>query len=115
MSSLMQQSMDDGKFWFHELVYSCLVCADNSAWTSIREVVSNLDDFATVPESELNAFVEGKMEPLRQYELEWQELKESIDEKNAQFQALRAKVEREDRERSISKYMKEINSFCLEC
>jgi hypothetical protein len=99
MSSLMQQSMDDGKFWFHELVYACFESANNPAWTAIREIIPNLDEFTTVTDTELNAFVQGKMEQLRQYDLEWGIMKEDIDKKNAEFQALKEKVEREDKER----------------
>ena len=62
MSSLMQQSMDNGKFWFHELVYSSFESADNPAWAAIREIIPNLNEFAIVTDTELNAFVEGKME-----------------------------------------------------
>ncbi|KAH9222569.1 hypothetical protein DL95DRAFT_420989 [Leptodontidium sp. 2 PMI_412] len=69
MSSLLQQSMDDGKFWFHELVYSSFESADNPAWAAIRGIIPNLNDLAIVTDTELNAFVEGKMEQLRQYDL----------------------------------------------
>ena len=98
MSSLMQQSMDNGKFWFHELVYSSFESADNPAWAAIREIIPNLNEFAIVTDTELNDFVEGKMEQLRQYDLEWGIMKEDIDKKNAQFEALKEKVEREDKE-----------------
>jgi hypothetical protein len=37
--------------------------------------------------------VEGKMEQLRQYDLEWGIMKEDIDKKNAEFEALKEKVE----------------------
>ncbi|KAH6719332.1 hypothetical protein BKA61DRAFT_731786 [Leptodontidium sp. MPI-SDFR-AT-0119] len=92
MSSLLQQSMDDGKFWYHELVYSSFESADNPAWAAIRGIIPNLNDLATVTDTELNAFVEGKMEQLRQYDLEWGIMKEDIDKKNAQFEALKEKV-----------------------
>ncbi|KAL5313679.1 hypothetical protein ACEPPN_018100 [Leptodophora sp. 'Broadleaf-Isolate-01'] len=81
MSSLLQQSMDDGKFWYHELVYSSFESADNPAWAAIRGIIPNLNDLATVTDTELNAFVEGKMEQLRQYDLEWGIMKEDIDKK----------------------------------
>ena len=44
MSSLMRKSMDDGKFWFHELIYSCFESAGNPAWAAIREIIPNLDE-----------------------------------------------------------------------
>lgn len=49
-------------------------------------------------DTELNAFVESKMEQLRQYGLEWSIVKEDIDKKNAKFEALKEKVERADKE-----------------
>jgi len=59
MSSLMRQSMDDGKFWFHELIHSSFESADNPAWAAIREIIPNLDELAAVTDAELNAFFEA--------------------------------------------------------
>jgi hypothetical protein len=96
MSSLMRQSMDDGKFWFHELVYSCFESPGNPAWTAIRDILPNLDDFATVSEIEVNSFIKDKMGQLQQYHIEWAAKKKDIDRKEAEFQALKKKVEEED-------------------
>ena len=54
--------MDDRRFWFHKLVYSCFESADNLAWAAIREIIPNLDEFATVTNIDPKAFVKGKME-----------------------------------------------------
>ena len=99
MLSLMQKSMDGGKIRFHELVYSCFESAHNPAWAAIREIIPNLNEFATVTDTELNAFVEGKMEKLHQYDLKCGILKEDIDKMNAQFETLKERVERENKKR----------------
>ncbi|KFZ05903.1 hypothetical protein V501_07916 [Pseudogymnoascus sp. VKM F-4519 (FW-2642)] len=96
MSSLMRKSMDDGKFWFHELIYSCFESADNPAWAAIREIIPNLDELSGVSDTELDAFVNDKMEQLRSYNVEWAALKQEIDRKAAEFEALKKKVEKED-------------------
>lgn len=67
LSSLMRRSMDDGKFWFHELVYSCFESTDNPPWAGIREFIPNFDDLAAVADAELDDFVSGKMEQLDRY------------------------------------------------
>jgi hypothetical protein len=96
MSSLMRKSMDDGKFWFHELIYSCFESADNPAWAAIREIIPNLDELSGVSDTELDAFVNDKMEQLLSYNVEWAALKQEIDRKAAEFEALKKKVEKED-------------------
>ncbi len=96
MSSLMRQSMDDGKFWFHELVYSSFESADNPAWVAIREIIPNLDELAAVSDTESNAFVNNKMEQLRLYDVEWAAMKKEIDRENTEFEVLKEKIEKED-------------------
>ncbi|OBT85240.1 hypothetical protein VE02_05213 [Pseudogymnoascus sp. 03VT05] len=96
MSSLMRKSMDDGKFWFHELVYSCFESADNPAWSAIREIIPNLDELSGISENELDAFIDDKMEQLRLYNVEWAALKKEIDRAAAEFESLMKKIEKED-------------------
>ncbi|OBT80281.1 hypothetical protein VF21_00578 [Pseudogymnoascus sp. 05NY08] len=96
MSSLMRKSMNDGKFWFHELVYSCFESADNPAWSAIREIIPNLDELLGISENELDAFIDDKMEQLRLYNVEWAALKKEIDREAAEFEALMNKMEKED-------------------
>jgi hypothetical protein len=95
MSSLMRKSMDDGKLWFHELIYSCFESADNPAWAAIREIIPNPDKLSEVSDTELDAFVNDKMEQLRLYDVEWAALKKEIDREAAEFEALK-KIEIED-------------------
>ncbi|OBT61997.1 hypothetical protein VE03_08291 [Pseudogymnoascus sp. 23342-1-I1] len=96
MSSLMRKSMDDGKFWFHELVYSCFESANNPAWAAIREIIPNLDELSGISATELDAFVSDKMEQLHLYNVEWAVLKKEIDREAAEFEALKKKIEKED-------------------
>jgi hypothetical protein len=96
MSSLMRKSMDDGKFWFHELVYSCFESASNPAWAAVREIIPNLDELSGVSDTELSTFVSDKMEQLRLYDVEWAALKEEIGREAAEFEALKRKIEEED-------------------
>ncbi|RHZ58439.1 hypothetical protein CDV55_105911 [Aspergillus turcosus] len=93
MATLMHESMKDGKFWFHELIYSCFESPDSRAWTAIRQLLPSIDELATVPDPEVELFVNSKMEQLNQYNVEWAAMKEEIDKKEADFLALKKRVE----------------------
>ncbi|GIJ91158.1 hypothetical protein Asppvi_010123 [Aspergillus pseudoviridinutans] len=93
MATLMHESMKDGKFWFHELIYSCFESPDSRAWTAIRQLLPSIDELATVPGPEVELFVNSKMEQLNQYNVEWAAMKEEIDKKEAEFLALKKRVE----------------------
>ncbi|KAH2022330.1 hypothetical protein KXV65_001867 [Aspergillus fumigatus] len=56
MATLMHESMKDGKFWFHELIYSCFESPDSRAWTAIRQLLPSTDELATVPSPEVDLF-----------------------------------------------------------
>ncbi|KAL4964163.1 phosphotransferase family protein [Aspergillus stella-maris] len=90
---LMQRSMEDGTFWFHELIHSCFESPDSTAWAYIRQFIPGLDCCVPVLPAEVQNFVNNKMEQLKQYNVEWAAMKEEIDKKEAEFQALRARVE----------------------
>jgi hypothetical protein len=70
LSTLMRQSMADGKFWFNELVYSSFNGPDGMPWVQLRAMIPHLDDFATASEAEVGDFVKMKMEHLGVYSLE---------------------------------------------
>lgn len=70
LSELMQTSMKDGKFWFHELIYGCFQGADNLAWKSLQDLYSNEIDAVRVSEAELTGFAERKMHERGQYQAE---------------------------------------------
>lgn len=76
MSNLMRQSMDDGKFWFHELVYSCFEGGQNAAWTAIRKMTPDFDDISAVSLTELDLFVKKKMADLELYKIDWEHIKQ---------------------------------------
>lgn len=71
LSGLMRQSMADGKFWYHELLYACFTGAENTAWKAICNMHPDHDELAPISEPELDSFVEKKMDQLREYEAEW--------------------------------------------
>ncbi|KAH3269251.1 hypothetical protein KXW55_004224, partial [Aspergillus fumigatus] len=56
MATLMHESMKDGKFWFHELIYSCFESPDSRGWTAIRQLLPSTDELATVPSPEVDLF-----------------------------------------------------------
>lgn len=93
MATLMDESMKDGKFWFHELIYSCFESPDSRAWTAIRQLLPSIDELATVPGPEVELFLNSKMEQLNQYNVEWAAMKEEINKKEADFLALKKRVE----------------------
>ncbi|KAF2254867.1 hypothetical protein BU26DRAFT_514694 [Trematosphaeria pertusa] len=53
LSNLMRKSLSDGRFWFHELVYSGFTAADNPAWKAICEMLPDISDLASSPRPEL--------------------------------------------------------------
>ncbi|KAJ5638943.1 uncharacterized protein N7484_006805, partial [Penicillium longicatenatum] len=93
MAALMRESMEDGRFWFHELIYSCFEAPDSRAWLALRQLLPSIDELATVADPEVELFVNSKMEQLKQYNVEWVAMKEELDKKEADFQALQARVE----------------------
>ena len=72
----MRQSMDDGKFWFHELVYSCFEGAENAAWAAMHLMTPDFADISAVSQTELDEFVERKLAQSELYEQEWQLMKQ---------------------------------------
>ncbi|KZF21602.1 hypothetical protein L228DRAFT_156374 [Xylona heveae TC161] len=92
LSDLMRQSMDDGKLWFHELMYACYEGANNPAWQAICKLHPDLDDFAPIPESTLDGFSKTKMEQLQKYEAEWAKKQAELDREQKELEALIEKV-----------------------
>ncbi|KAJ5562714.1 hypothetical protein N7461_001475 [Penicillium sp. DV-2018c] len=93
MAALMRESFEDGRFWFHELIYSCFEAPDSRAWLALRQLLPSIDELATVAGPEVELFVNSKMEQLKLYGVEWAVMKEELDKKEAEFQALKARVE----------------------
>ncbi|KAL5332576.1 hypothetical protein BJX70DRAFT_383741 [Aspergillus crustosus] len=93
MAALMRESMENGRFWFHELIYSCFEAPDSRAWIAIRQHLPPIDELGTVAGPDVELFVNSKMEQLNQYNVEWTAMKEELDKKEADFQTLKARVE----------------------
>lgn len=93
MAAVMRESLEDGRFWFHELIYSCFEAPDSRAWLALRQLLPSIDELATVASSGVELFVNSKMEQLKQYNMEWAAMQEELDKKEAEFQALKARVE----------------------
>ncbi|KAH8424173.1 uncharacterized protein LDX57_001928 [Aspergillus melleus] len=87
MGLLMQQSIDNGQFWFHELVYSCFGFPEDTAWSGIRDILPNIESYATAEQAEVEQFVSFKMEELSRYTTEWAALKQQIEREKAEFEA----------------------------
>ncbi|KAL4956341.1 hypothetical protein BDW69DRAFT_203338 [Aspergillus filifer] len=87
------RSMEDGMFWFHELIYSCFESPDSRAWINIRRLIPGFDGCMPILAAGVQDLVKSKMKQLEQYNLEWAAMKEEIDKKEAEFQALKARVE----------------------
>ena len=51
------------------------------------------DELVTVADTEVELFVNSNMEQLKQCDVEWVAMKEELDKKEADFQALKARVE----------------------
>ena len=96
MADTMRVTLRDGTFWFHELVYSCFESPDTPAWASLRALYPHLLQRGGSAEDEVDAFVETKMSELEQYNVDWAAMKAEIDRKEADFQALRARVEADE-------------------
>lgn len=96
LADMMRATLRDGTFWFHELVYSCFESPDTPAWTSLRALYPHLLQRGAAVDDEVDAFVEAKMSELERYNVEWVGMKAEIDRKEADFQALRARVEADE-------------------
>lgn len=70
LSRLMRKSMDDGKFWFHELIHTCFEDAGNSAWARLCKLRPEIKQTGGIRESEVIEFVSRKMRQLEAYKAE---------------------------------------------
>lgn len=66
-STLMSQSKTEGKMWFHHFIWEGSLRSYGITLQQLRAYVSFKDFFAAVPEEEVSAFVETKMEELAKY------------------------------------------------
>lgn len=77
MSILMRQSMEDGKFWFNELIRESFNFDEDVLWPNIELLLKKrrLAEVGIPDETEVEAFVRMKMEGLSQYKQDLQALK----------------------------------------
>lgn len=83
LSYLMRQSMEDGKFWFNELLRESFNFDEEVLWPNIKLCLQDqqLEGFEIPNTADVEAFVQTKMEDLHQYKIQWQALEEK---KNAE-------------------------------
>lgn len=74
-SSLMRKSMEDGKFWYHELIRESFDFDDEFLWTHIAESSTLSSSDLEIPQEELDNFVASKIAELRGYEVAYKAMK----------------------------------------
>ncbi|KAG9235339.1 hypothetical protein BJ875DRAFT_399272 [Amylocarpus encephaloides] len=68
-SGLMRKSLEDGKFWYHELIQESFDFDDEFLWAQIAESSTLSSSDVEIPREELDSFVASKMAELREYEV----------------------------------------------
>ena len=78
LSYLMRQSMQDGKFWFNELLRESFNFDEEVLWPNIKRFIQHpqLQELEIPNDADVEAFVQTKMEDLHQYKIQWQALEE---------------------------------------
>jgi hypothetical protein len=106
MSTLMRQSMEDGKFWLNELIRESFNFDEEVLWPSIEPLLERygLVELGIPGESEVQAFVRRKMADLDQYKLDLQALEEERQKKKEMEGEAEAEAEAE-----ASRIAKEVN------
>lgn len=86
MSILMRQSMEDGKFWFNELIRESFNFDEEVLWPNIEHVLRR-DEVAELDfpnETEVQAFIRRKITDLDQYKLDLQALEDENKKKKGE-------------------------------
>lgn len=111
MSTLMRQSMEDGKFWFNELVRESFNFDEDVLWPNIEPLLkkNGLAAVGIPSEVEVEAFVKMKMEDLRRYKLDLQVLKDEKAIEERQREASKEKTIGEESRRD-DKHKREIEN-----
>ncbi len=97
MSVIMRRSMEDGKFWFNELIRESFNFDEEVLWPNIERGLNDegLAKLGIPSESEVRAFVKRKMADLDQYKLDLQPLfTEGNDKQDEVERASMAPLER---------------------
>jgi len=90
-SSLMRKSMEDGKFWYHELIRESFDFDDEFLWKQIAESSTLSSSDVEIPQEELDSFVASKMAELREYEVAHEAMMAEAEKAKAE----KAKAEKE--------------------
>lgn len=82
MSVLMRQSMEDGKFWFNELIRQSFNFDEEVLWPNIEHHLTKkgLAEVGIPDQPEVEAFVRKKLRDLNQYKLDWHSLGKSKED-----------------------------------
>ncbi|KAK8180416.1 kinase-like domain-containing protein [Phyllosticta capitalensis] len=79
LSVLMQRSMDDGKFWFNEIILSCYMEGNNLPWKKLCQQFPELGNSDDLEEEEIVRFVEERVK--------WREMYDENERRIAENQA----------------------------
>ncbi|KAG8623887.1 hypothetical protein KVT40_008863 [Elsinoe batatas] len=71
LSTRMRRTLEDGKFWFHELLQNCYIGADNEPWWRLTQQYPDLLNLP-VDEQDVEAFVARKMKDKEEYDADRQ-------------------------------------------
>ncbi|KAK0101218.1 hypothetical protein ONS95_012799 [Cadophora gregata] len=83
-SSLMRKSMEDGKFWYHELIRESFDFDDEFLWTQVAETSKLSSGDVEIPHEEVDSFVALKMAELHGYEEAYEAMKSEEEEVKAE-------------------------------
>ncbi|KAF4624225.1 hypothetical protein G7Y89_g13947 [Cudoniella acicularis] len=101
MSILMRQSMENGSFWFNELIRESFNFDEDVLWPNIEHVLKRggLAELGFPGKAEVEAFVGRKMEDLNHYRLDLEVLKEK---KKSKLETERSVIEEKLPMRSLA-------------
>ncbi|KAF2221587.1 hypothetical protein BDZ85DRAFT_221629 [Elsinoe ampelina] len=71
LSARMRGTLEDGKFWFHELIQNCYIGADNEPWWRLTQQYPDLLNLP-IDEQDVEAFVARKMKDKGEYDADRQ-------------------------------------------
>ncbi|KAK8202796.1 kinase-like domain-containing protein [Phyllosticta capitalensis] len=78
LSVLMQRSMDDGKFWFNEIILSCYMEGNNLPWKKLCRQFPELGNSDDLEEEEILRFVEERVKWREMYDENERRLAEGV-------------------------------------
>ena len=85
MSTLMCQSMEDGKFWFKILLHESFMFDEDELWSRVIPFLQDVDvgkGLKETDKADMEVFMARKMEHSRQYKSDLQSLKSDEQEQS---------------------------------